>query len=410
MKAGSAPRQAAQLAVTRVMSEGGYANLAVRAATRHLEEPDRALAHHLAYGTIRRLARLDRALAVAAGRPVARIEPDLLSILRVGAYELMFGSNPPHAAVDSAVETAGEDRGRRGFANAVLRRLAREGEPDLPNGLDGKALRLAAPGWLVERLEQDLGDGAAEAFLLASLEDPGATVRRRPGVEGPGDPVPGIEGAFRLAPVDQALPSDIPQDPASVAVGLAMDPEPRENVLDLAAAAGGKSMHLVDLGAGSVVAADVHTARVHRARKRTIRHGYRIPWVVADGGRPPFVPGRFEAVLVDAPCSGLGTLRRRPELRHRVTAAEIDRLGRLQSELVAAALDLVGPGGRVVYAVCTVTARETIEVVEAHRASAPLGLPGRPWGKGWLLAPHLTGTDGMFISLVSTGGEPIHSP
>jgi 16S rRNA (cytosine967-C5)-methyltransferase len=209
-----------------------------------------------------------------------------------------------------------------------------------------------------------------------------------------GQAVPGIAHAFVVEPGEVG---DNPrQDPASIAVVLALDPRPGEMVADLAAAPGGKTMHIVDSGAGPTVAVDIRRSRVFRARAR-------VPgamWLVGDGTRPPLREGRFDAVLVDAPCSGLGTLRRRPEIRHRVTPSEIARLAGLQRSMVRAGLRLLKPTGRLVYSVCTVTPDETVSIVAGLSAQPPSGLPGRRWENGLLMAPHLTDTDAMFISVI----------
>jgi 16S rRNA (cytosine967-C5)-methyltransferase len=170
----------------------------------------------------------------------------------------------------------------------------------------------------------------------------------------------------------------------------------------MAAAPGGKTLHLLDQmeGTGLLIGADRHGRRVASARHRLREAGVEIPWVVADGVAAPFAPATFDRVLLDAPCTGLGTLRRRPEIRHRLDPDSPDRLAAQQRRLLDAALSLVKPDGFVVYAVCTVFAAETTMVVAERRAEAPDGLPGRPTGNGWLLGPHLTSSDGMFISLV----------
>jgi 16S rRNA (cytosine967-C5)-methyltransferase len=156
-------------------------------------------------------------------------------------------------------------------------------------------------------------------------------------------------------------------------------------------------MHLIDqTGDGQVVALDSSLKRVLRASRRASE----AFWMVGDAVSPPFRSAIFDRVLLDAPCSGLGTLRRRPEIRHRVTPARVEELADLQKRMLAAALRLVKPDGRVVYSVCTVVPAETIDVVEGLGAFPPEDLPGRNWGDGLLLAPHLTGTDGMFIAVI----------
>jgi 16S rRNA (cytosine967-C5)-methyltransferase len=166
-------------------------------------------------------------------------------------------------------------------------------------------------------------------------------------------------------------------------------------VLDVAAAPGGKTLHLLDqTGGRGVVALDRHTRRVEDGARRVPQ----AHWVVGDGTKPPFRGRSFDRVLLDAPCSGLGTLRRRPEVRLRVDADQVQALSALQREMLEAAMGLVVPGGRLVYSVCTVTPEETVEVTRDFDLQPP-DVPGVVWGNGRLLAPHLTSTDGMFIAV-----------
>jgi len=188
-------------------------------------------------------------------------------------------------------------------------------------------------------------------------------------------------------------------DPASTAVGLAVAAEPGMAVADLAAAPGGKTWHVWDQleGEGLLIAADRHPRRLASARRR-LPAG--IQWLVADAAAPPLRSAAFDRVLLDAPCTGLGTLRRRPEIRHRIRPASPAELGARQRRMLEAALALVKKGGRLVYSVCTLFREETVDVVSGLKAAAPAGLPGETIDGGLLLAPHLTGTDGMFISVL----------
>jgi 16S rRNA (cytosine967-C5)-methyltransferase len=377
----------------RVLRSGAYSNVLL---AQFGNAPDERLIRRLVYGTLRQLDRVDRLLAAASDRPLSDMQPGLLDVLRVGAWELRFGAGAAHAAVNEAVESAAAGFGRRaaGFANAVLRRVQTLPE-DLPAGGAGRALELGVAGWIYEGLAGDWGVEEAEQFLAASLQPAPRTARRRRPDETPS--ISGIAGAVEAAEADSIM-----MDPSSVAVGLAVDARPGMRVLDLAAAPGGKTLHLFDQmeGSGLLVASDRHPRRVASARRRLGKAGVDIPWVVADGVAAPFGAGTFDRVLLDAPCTGLGTLRRRPEIRHRLESDSPGRSAKLQNRLLDAALNLVKPDGVVVYAVCTVFAAETTRVVADRRARAPAGLPGRPAGKGWLLGPHLTGSDGMFISLV----------
>jgi len=392
------PRAAAATALGRVLRAGAYSNVLLAPLG---DDPDGRLVRRLVYGTLRHLVRIDRLLAQAASRPLDAIEPGLLDLLRIATWELRFGDGAPHAAVNEAVTVAGARFGKpvTGFANAVLRSVQRA-EEHLPAGDEGASLELGIAPWIYRRLRTAWGDEETRAFLTASLLPAGRTGRVRPGADGgAGEPVDGIPGAIAGGPVG---PGVLPMDPASVAVGLAAEVSPGMSVLDMAAAPGGKTMHVFDQleGRGMVVAADAHARRVRSGRSRLERLDVVVPWIVADGRRPPFPPAVFDRVLLDAPCTGLGTLRRRPEIRHRLDPESPDRSAELQRQLLASALRLVKPGGFVVYSACTVFPEETVDVVDGLAAEPPSGLPGRIAGRGWLLAPHLTGTDGMFISLV----------
>jgi 16S rRNA (cytosine967-C5)-methyltransferase len=396
LKVGVVPRSAAAGVVGRVVREGAWTQQALAPVTARLSEIDRKQAEALTFGTIRRLPRIDRGIMAAASRDLGKIEPAVLDALRVATFELWFGRAPTAVAVDTGVEVVRSISGRAaGFANALLRRLA-NGEPTLGTGLEARSLELGLPAWLVEDLDGAWGEDETSVFAEASLSDAPVSVRHRPGTPIPdGDPVAGVPDAYVIEAAHLGMHPL--QDPSSVAVGHAVQARPGDCVADLAAAPGGKTMHLIDqTGDGQVVALDSSLKRVIRASRRAPE----ASWMVGDAVSPPFKSATFDRVLLDAPCSGFGTLRRRPEIRHRVTRARVEELAGLQQRMLAAALGLVKPGGRVVYSVCTVVPAETIEVVSRFGAFPPDGLPGRIWGGGLLLAPHLTGTDGMFIAVI----------
>lgn len=382
--------------VGRVVREGAWTQQALASVTKSLPEIDRKQAEGLTFGTIRRLERIDRGIRHVASRELAQIEPAVLDALRVATFELWFGRAPTAVAADTGVEVVRSISGRAaGFANALLRRLAR-GEPDLGAGLEARAFELGLPSWLIEALDAAWGEEETASFASSSLSDAPVSVRHRPGTPLPdGSPVPGIPDAYVIQPA--SLGQHPLQDPSSVAVGHAVMARAGDRIADLAAAPGGKTMHLLDAtGGAGVVALDSSPKRVLRARARATA----AAWMVGDAVFPPLRSASFDRVLLDAPCSGLGTLRRRPEIRHRVTAARVEELADLQKRMLAAAIRLVMPGGRLIYSVCTVVPAETVAVVGDYEAHAPEGLPGRIWGGGLLLAPHLTGTDGMFISVI----------
>lgn len=367
--------------IGRVVRSGAYLNVAVD------HETTSTAARAVAYAAARRLQAIDRAIEQAAGRSLTQIDPVVLDLLRVAAASME--GNPPALVVDAAVHAMRQLQPRAaGFANAVLRRVAESGLPP-PTPNEG------VPEWLSSRMAGVWGPEEADAFWLASKQPPRVGVRLRSVTDIPlgCDPVPGIPGAL-LCDAPPTVAGAVIQDPASVAVVLAAGVGHGDIVVEVGAAPGGKTLHLLETGA-AVVAIDIHPRRVRSAQRRAAA----AQWIVADGRQPPLRPHSCDAVLIDAPCSGLGTLRRRPEILHRVTLAEVERLAVIQRELVEASLDLARGGGRLVYSVCTVTPEETIEIIDGlgfHPADLPIG---RVWGDGRLLAPHLGPTDAMFIAV-----------
>jgi len=353
----------------RIDGEGAYANLALSAALDRssLDDRDRRFVTDLVYGT----TRMRRACDYLVDRFLARPpEGRARNALRLGAYQLAIASVPAHAAVSETV--AASPRTARGLVNAVLRKVA-----DAAVSWPDDATRLSVPDWVLDRLTSDLGRDAALAAVSA-MNEPATAVERADGYV---------------------------QDPASRLVADAVAARAGDRVLDLCAAPGGKATALAGAGAG-VVAADIRPARAGLVRTNAarLRLTDRIAVVSADGTRPPFPSGRFDRVVVDAPCSGLGTLRRRPDLRWRVEPASIDRLADLQRRLVTAAAGLVRPGGSLVYSVCTLTATESTGVdawLAGERpdlaAIEPPGEPWGPWGRGAILLPQTAQTDGMCL-------------
>lgn len=405
MKQGLETRVVTVTLLRRIMEEGAYSNILVRTATQDLERRDVLFVQRLLYTTIRYLDRIDRTIDDRVSRPV---DDDVRAVLRVGVAEILFMDGDAYAAVDSAVEAVriGGSPRASGFVNGVLRNIARAGEPPLPDGAAGEALRLGVPLWLYEDLVQTYGVDTAMSFLEASNQATNVGVRRRRG-EAPGEAIAGIEDAYLLDNVmpfrDSIASGDlVVADPSSTAVAAALDPRPGDRVLDLAAAPGGKTLHLWDLigGEGTIVAMDRSAGRAATARRRLLRLDVNVNWVIGDAAGPPFRPATFDRILLDAPCTGLGTLRRRPEIRHRLRPESAAESGHAQRQMLDAAVSLLRPGGRLVYSVCTVTPEETADVVAGVDSRAPEGLPGSAIAGGVLLAPHVTGSDGMFIAVI----------
>lgn len=324
------PRRLAIEAIVRIDDEGAYANVVLpkMLAASDLDTRDRGFVTELVYGSTRRRRALDHVLdrfLVQDPPPTAR------AALRIGAHQLIEMGTPPHAAVSATVSAA--PKRFRGMVNAVLRKVA--GAVDAGIEYPSTAVELSYPDWLVERLADEMGAGAAEA-ALRTMNEP-ATVQRRD------------DGYV--------------QDESSRRVAALVPSAPGERVLDVCAAPGGKATEIAGRGA-TVVAADLRAGRVGLLAANVARLGLDSVAVVrADGTTPPFAPSSFHAVLVDAPCSGLGALRRRPDARWRIGPDDVEALGRLQTALLESAAPLVRPGGRLVYSVCTLTRRESVEVV-----------------------------------------------
>ena len=368
---GDDARRLALEVLGRIERDGAYANLALRAALDRsdLDRRDRAFVTDLVYGTTRMRRACDHLIDRFLHDD---IQPEVRTVLRLGAYQLHWAGVPPHAAVSATVAVA--PRRVQGLCNAVLRRVA-DYQPTWP----GPAVELSVPDWLIDRLVADLGLDDALAALAAMNRPAPAVVRD--------------DGYYQ----DRAsqLVADLTGE------GLV----PGGRVLDLCAAPGGKATALAAAGA-SVVAADLRPARLGLVAQNADRLGHAVALVAADGRTPPFRPGSFDRVLVDAPCSGLGVLRRRADARWRGGEADLADLALLQADLLAGAAALVRPGGQLVYSVCTVTEAETAGVDRRFRGAEPRAEPepvGRPWrphgdhGSGGLLLPQDLDSEGMAV-------------
>ncbi len=347
----------------RIDHEGAYANLVVPALLNRstLSDQDRRFVTDLVYGT----TRMRRACEALVERfTLTEPDPEVRTLLRLGAYQLAFGGTARHAAVGETVELAHPRV--RGFVNAVLRRVA-DAEMVWPDD----ATRLSYPDWLVERFVAELGEFEGLAALECMNEPP---------------------------PVHERADGYI-QDQASEWVADLVGARSGETVLDLCAAPGGKATAMASTGA-FVIAADLQTHRAALVAENVDRLGYCLPVVVADGTAPPFAVATFDRVLVDAPCSGLGALRRRPDARWRITAGDIDDLVVIQQRLLDAASPLVKVGGVLVYSVCTITAAESIDHPTPGGFEVITDALADPWSRfeqGFRLLPQDADTDGMVI-------------
>jgi 16S rRNA (cytosine967-C5)-methyltransferase len=452
--------------LSRVGERGAYANLLLAAALREggLARHDAALVTELVYGTLRRRGSYDAIIGRCADRDFDLIDPPVRDVLRMGVHQLLGMQVKPHAAVDTTVSlaVAVAGRGPAGFVNAVLRRVSTRDldswvgivAPDRATDLAGHlSVRYSHPRWIVMAIAEALGEepsgGLAETenALAADLSRPAVVLAAVPGLAGTEELVAAGAIAARWSPFGAYLPDGDPgvitavrerragvQDEASQLAALALaradcagpgarppdtprGADPAGRWLDVCAGPGGKARLLGGLAAdrGAILlAAD---AREHRARMAGKAVGaINVARVVtADGTVPAWRPGTFDRVLADVPCSGLGSLRRRPEIRWRRSPEDVAVLGELQVRLLTAALESAAPGGVVAYVTCSPHISETRSVIDAvlkrradvHVLDAPAILsevpdlrcpePFERYAQFW---PHRHGTDAIFVALL----------
>ena len=443
-------RQAAYEAIAAVHRDDAYANLVLSEILRDmgLHGRDAAFATELAYGTLRALGTLDLIIGEAAGRDVSRIDPPARDALRLGAYQVLHTRVPAHAAVNQTVDLVRSVApAASGFANAVMRTIT---ETTLDKWLEKVApdhdadpvANLAVmhnhPQWIIRSFAEALGGDLAdtERLLIEDNQPPVVHLCARPGRADAvelADEVGGTPGAFSPYSVylNGGSPRDLAavrqgrahvQDEGSQLVAAALLAAPVEGQdtrwLDLCAGPGGKTglLGAIAVARGAEVTA-VEVAE-HRARLvEQATEGMPVTVLPMDGrqvGRDPDLPEEsFDRVLVDAPCTGLGSLRRRPESRWRRTPADLPPLTKLQRELLVAALRAVRPGGVVAYVTCSPHMVETqVTVTEGARRSGvevdfvdarplmPPGMPGLGAGPTVQLWPHRHGTDAMFLAVL----------
>ena len=371
---GVAARRLAADALVRIDEGGAYANLVLPTLLERSElgGRDRAFVTELVYGTTRMRRACDWLVDRYLPDPEG-LDRTARAWLRLGAFQLALLGTPAHAAVGATVEAA--PRRAKGLCNAVLRKVA----GSLPVEWPDDGTRLSQPDWIVRRLGADLGVERARAAMEA-MNEPATVAARDDGYV-------------------QDLASRWVAESVAVAAG--------ERVLDACAAPGGKATLMASVPGARVVAADVRPARARLVAANATSLGLppeRLSPVVADGTRPPFAAGSFDKLLLDAPCSGLGALRRRPDARWRIAPGDVAELAGLQRQLLEACLSLLRPGGELTYSVCTLTAEESTGIdawlAVAHPELGVLPVPGDPWaphGRGALLLPQAAGTDGMFL-------------
>jgi 16S rRNA (cytosine967-C5)-methyltransferase len=434
-------------ALRAVDERDAYANLVLPGmlTEARLDARDAALATELTYGTLRGRGTYDAVLAACVDRPLDAVDPPVLDVLRLGAHQLLATRIPAHAAVAATVELArgvlGDGRAR--FVNAVLRRvtarsldewIAEVAPPAAANPVGHLAVAYSHPRWVVSAMADALGGDLAETAELLAADNvrPAVTLAAWPGRSTVAELTSAGAAPGRWSPYAAVLAEGDPagvgavregragvQDEGSQLVTVALARAPLaggadRRWLDLCAGPGGKSALLAGLAVdqgGGLLAVEVQP---HRARlvRRALRTAPGSPLVaVADGRVPAWREGVFDRVLVDAPCTGLGALRRRPEARWRRGPSDVPALSALQRELLRSALDAVRPGGVVAYVTCSPHLAETRVVVsdvlrgraDAERLDARPLLPGVPSlgdGPDVQLWPHRHGTDAMYLALL----------
>lgn len=460
---GDPARDIAYQVLRSVGRDGAYANLELPDALRRarVRGRDAAFATELVYGTLRLQGLYDAIVTVAAGRPAATIDPPVLDVLRLGVHQLLAMRVPDHAAVSATVALARQhvSQGAGGFVNAVLRRTSERSREQWVEAVTAEVTdpiaRLAVehshPEWIVRALRAALiahGSSAAAAepelaHLLAAHNTPGPlTLVARPGLVDPEVLREAGATPSPVAPTAWSLPSGDPgvlsavrdgrvavQDAGSQLLTLALADAPLqgrdERWLDLCAGPGGKAGLLAALALQRGASLRANEVSPHRAE--LVRHTLRAAVeagaqveVTVDDGRDVGAqePGGYDRVLVDAPCTGLGALRRRPEARWRRTPQDLTGLGPLQRALLGSAVDAVRPGGLVAYATCSphigettlvvgdlLKRRDDVELVDVRallrdregQILAGTGAEGELWAQLW---PHRHDTDGMFVALL----------
>ncbi|MDQ6806869.1 MAG: 16S rRNA (cytosine(967)-C(5))-methyltransferase RsmB [Actinomycetota bacterium] len=415
----SPARACAFTVIRRVFERGAYADRALAAEAAGLRARDRALATRLAYGTIQRRATLDHVAGALVGRSLDELDPPVLAALRLGLFQiLLLAGVADHAAVNESVELAKAARGG-GFklVNAVLRRATREGaamlgalDDEIP---DRAAVLHSVPEWLARLWWTELGPAQARALLARINEPPESALRVNRLVATPEEVLADLPvAAHRVDDIPEGLvlegPFDafrsalwqagaiMPQSRGSMLPARVLAPAPGSRVLDLCAAPGAKTTHLLALmeGKGEVIAVERNAGRAEALRQTCARmHAASVRVEVADAAEPREA-GAFDCVLVDPPCSGLGTLQSRPDIRWRSSPQTIAALAAFQTAILSAGAAATAPGGALVYSVCTITHAEGEGVIGALLAEHPeFVLEDR-----LQVMPHVEGTDGFFVA------------
>lgn len=432
-------RRSAFEILRRVETESAYAALLLAALDSGMREDDRALCHELVLGVLRRKLWLDKAIEHFGERKIEKLDLAVRLALEVGLYQLRFLTRiPASAAVNESVNLvrASRVKSAAGFVNAVLRRATREPDYDptatITDSITKLSIETSHPAWLIERWVHAFGFDEAGAFAHANNEaaptavrltakasrDKGSTERVLQSLRDAGAEVAASQiapDAWRVVGASNAvrnLANDgliYVQDEASQLLAHLLNVESNQRVLDLTAAPGSKATHLAALTPSvTIVAGDVHPHRVETMRRLALKQEARINVLVHDATRPLCFPDdSFDRVLLDAPCSGTGTLRRNPEIRYRLRPEDIGELAERQKQMLARAAAVVRPDGRLLYSTCSVEPEENEQVSDHFASTHPdfrllhLSMAFSSFilqPSSLRLWPHRQGSDGFFIA------------
>jgi 16S rRNA (cytosine967-C5)-methyltransferase len=372
------PARITAFRILQHVERGAYAADSLYTGTQNLDPRDASLAEEIVFGVLRFQLQLDFLCAHYSGRNPARLDPEVLMALRMGIYQLRYLDRVPrHAAVTESVELVKRARkaSAAGFVNAVLRKVNREPVP-----WPDRAVSLSHPGWLLERWDRQYGASTATAIAEANLRKPDTYIRVPTGSVPPSDaePCPDVAGCYRL-PQSRVTPFRF-QDIGSQSIVPLLDLQPGQTFLDVCAAPGNKTAQALERGVHGV-ACDIHHHRLLALRELD------AGLVVADAATALPFRRRFDRILLDAPCSGTGTLARNPEIKWRLEPRDLDDLRSRQRALLANAIALLAPGGRLVYSTCSLESEENDDVMAPYAVSQVFRrLPGRDPGDGFFAA------------------------
>jgi len=353
------------------IEEGAYAADTLRARARALAPRDAALASQIVFGTLRFRAQLDYLLEHYSGKAPFKLDLEVREALRTAIFQLRYLERlPSHAVVHEAVELVkARKRSAAGFANAVLRKVNRDdvGWPD-------RATELSCPGWLLERWSAHFGEAIADGIAASALVPPQPFIRIAPGKPIPSEltvDATDVPGCFRLlSPPDPGIPT---HDIGSQSILPLLDLRAGQTYLDLCAAPGNKTRQALETPLSLAVACDISYRRLRAS-------GLDCPKLVLDGRKPLPFSRQFDRIFIDAPCSGTGTIGRNPEIKWRVQPSDFGRFGEGQLELLQRAVPFLAPGGKLLYATCSLEREENEDVVQRFCAAEPgMRLEGETW-------------------------------